>query len=64
MLIQRYILRAESNIHLTILSNLLATSHMVSEVVVFVKKKTTIAGPAFRKEYGPDMIMRKSKDFS
>ena len=55
---QSYILRVESNIHMTRLSTLLETPHLVSEVVLFVENNITIAGLTDRKEHGPEMIMR------
>ena len=62
MLIQRYILRVESNIPMTRLSTLLATSHLVSEVLLFVEKNITTAGPTPHKEHGPEIITRKIRD--
>ena len=63
MLIQRYILRVESNIPMTRLSTLSATSHLVSDVVLFVEKNITTAGPTPHKEHGPEIITRKIRNF-
>ena len=46
---------------MTILSTLLETSHLVSEVVLFVENEIIIAGQTSRKEPGPEVIMRNSE---
>ena len=61
MSIQKYIQRAESNIPITRLSTLLATSNLIVGAVLLVEKKITTAGPTVRKEHGPDMIMIKAE---
>ena len=48
---------------MTILSTLLETSHLVSEVFLFVENKINITGTTAHKEHGLDMIMKKPEMF-
>ena len=47
---------------MTILSTFLATSHLVSEVVLFVEKNITNVGPTDHKEHVPEIIIIKGRN--